>query len=316
MPDTSRTSWAWYAVAAGFLLCENSAAQWLYTAEVNRLGEGYVHRIDLQTFSAEIVLETTGGLRGLDVAIDSGFGYWSNVDSGTIYRSPRDDLMDATPIVEGLVFPQDISFSKPLNALVWTDPGDDTIGVSTLLGGNERVLVSGVLSSSVAVDESGGWVYFEDRTTAERGAIKRIRLDGTGLATIIDDVPTATDIALDVGHGYVYWGSSAGFDNTGGIYRVRLDGTGFEEVYKSDIPRRDAISLAIDAQNSLIYFGLENGGAGTTEIYRVGLNGEDPTFLMGGFDLIPDMSILIPAPPALAPLALAALLAARRPRQD
>jgi hypothetical protein len=208
----------------------------------------------------------------------------------------------------------DIGISAARQRLVWVGSGsDESIQISNLDGADRSVLVSDVLSVALAIDESTGYVYFEDRTTAERGAIRRVLLDGTDLETIIDDVPTARDLAIDATNGYVYWGSSAGFDNTGGIYRVRFDGTGFEEVFKSDVPLLDATALTLDSAGGLVYFSLKDT-ANDCELYRMGLDGSDPTLIAAGFDSIVHMDFVVPSPSGPAALAAAAVLGSRRRR--
>ncbi len=307
-----QTAGVWPITAAFvFMVCNNAAGQWLYVAEVNFFDEGYVHRMSVDGSVLETLYETGGGLSGLALLPERNEAYTCDVATDVIARATLDPFGEMEVVVSGLTHPADLVASSRHGALAWSDVGTREVVASDLDGSDLRVLASDILSTSIAIDDRQGHVYFEDRATAQRGAIKRIRLDGTGLETIIDDVPTATDIALDVAHGYVYWGSSAGFDTIGGIYRVRFDGTGFEEVFKPSDSRLDATTLAIDAANEFVYFGLQNGGAGTAEVFRMGLGGEDPTFIRGGFEGITDITYLIPAPGGLAPLALAALLASR-----
>jgi hypothetical protein len=301
----------WSAV----LLAAPASAQFLYFTELLDVGEEAIRRIrtdgtDLQTLSSM----PGDGLRGIATDLPWDRLYWSDVDAGEIYRGPIGNPGDADMIVSGLAFPVDIAVSSARQRLAWVGAGsDETIQVSNLDGDDRYVLVSDVISVALAIDELTGYVYFEDRTTAQRGAIKRIRLDGTGLETIIDDIPTATDLAIDSMHDYVYWGSSAGFDNTGGIYRVRLDGTGFEEIFKSDIPLLDATGVTLDPAGKAVYFYLKDT-ASNCDLYRMGLDGSDPTLIAAGFDSIVHMDFVVPSPSGVAALAAAALLGSRRRR--
>ena len=291
-----------------------AAAQFIYFTELLDVGEGAFRRIrtdgaDLQTLSTIF----GDGLRGIATDLPRHHAYWSDIDTGEIYRGPIEDPGDAQSVVSGLAFPVDIGVDSVRRRLAWTDSTNERIEASRLDGDDRSVLVSNVLSVALAMDELTGYVYFEDRATAERGAIRRIHLDGTGLETIIDDVPTATDLAIDSLNGYVYWGSSAGFDNTGGIYRVQFDGTGFEEVFKSDMPRHDATALTLDPAGESVYFSLKDT-ASNCDLYRMGLAGSNPTLIATGFDAIAHMDFVVPSPPGVAALAAAALLGSRRRR--
>jgi sugar lactone lactonase YvrE len=292
-----------------------AAAQSIYFTELLDVGEGAIRRIqtdgtDLQTLSSAV----GDGLRGIAADPPRGRVYWSDVDSGEIFRGPIDSPGNGEVIVSGLAFPVDIGVDSERRRLAWVGAGsDETLQASNLDGGDRVVLVSDVSSGALAMDELSGYVYFEDRTTSSRGAIKRIKLDGSGLETIVDDVPTATDLAIDPIQGYVYWGSSAGFDNTGGIYRVRFDGTGFEEVFKSDVRLLDATALTLDPEGGSVYFSLLDT-ANDCDLYRMGLDGSDPTLIAAGFDSIVHMDFVVPSPSGLAALAAAAVLGSRRRR--
>ncbi|HZW10811.1 MAG TPA: hypothetical protein VFF69_12990 [Phycisphaerales bacterium] len=289
-----------------------AGAQHVYFAETD-FGTGWVKRVSADGSGLDTLAETSGGIRGVEVATDLQFLYWSNVDTGSILRAPisTPDLWE--PVVTGLSFPSDISLDESHDLLAWVDESTGTVSVSDLDGSGRRDIVTDVLSVAIDLDTDREHVYFEDRASISRGAIRRIGLDGSGVETVIADVPTATDLAVDPEHGYIYWGSSAGFDNTGGIYRVRFDGTGFEEIFKPDTPLSDATALTIDSQSGAIYFGVRSN-ADVTDIYRMGLDGSDPQVIASGFQLIPHMTFLVPSPSGLAALATAALLGCRRCR--
>ncbi|HZW10809.1 MAG TPA: DUF5050 domain-containing protein [Phycisphaerales bacterium] len=303
-------------VGGAAVLCSMpAAAQFIYFTELLDVGEGAIRRIqtdgtDLRTLSSMV----GDGLRGIAIDLPRNRVYWSDVDLGEIFRGPIESPGDGEAIVSGLAFPVDIGVDSDRQRLAWIGAGSDTtLQSSNLDGDNQVVLASDVSSAALAMDELSGYVYFEDRTTAERGAIRRVHLDGTGLETIIDDVPTATDLAIDSLNGYVYWGSSAGFDNTGGIYRVQFDGTGFEEVFKSDMPRHDATTLTLDPASGSVYFSLKDT-ASNCDLYRMELDGSNPTLIATGFDAIAHMDFVVPSPSGVAALAATALLGCRRRR--
>ena len=287
-------------------------AQFLYYTETDFV-DGFIGRVRVEGSGRETLASTTSGIRGIDIALHMGYLYWSDTDTGSLLRAPLDDVGGAQTVVAGLGFPSDIAIDEPRNLMAWSDQANESVGVAALDGSGLRELVSGVVTTSIAVDATAGVVYFDDRASVSQGAIRRVSFDGTGLETVIDDIPSATSMAVDPIHRYVYWGSSAGFDNTGGVYRVRFDGTGFEEIFKSSIPLRDATSVTLDLEQGFVYFALDEIGD-RQDLYRIALDGANPTLLASDFAIIPDMTILVPAPASVVTLALGAVLTGRRHR--
>lgn len=140
----------------------------------------------------------------------------------------------------------------------------------------------------IAVDSRKGFVYWTNMGSnfAENdGYIQRMRLDGTGIETLIKPGQTYTpkQLVLDLPSGKMYWSDREGMR----VMRADLDGKNVEVLVStgsSDADRLDetrhCVGIAVDTKSQHLYWtqkGPSNGGKG--RIFRAGLEipqGENP----------------------------------------
>lgn len=253
--------------------------------------DGRIQVIQTDGTGLRVLRQVGSGLRGLAVDVDAGFLYWSDVVTDRIERVPVAHVGD-DPVgirTSGLDFPQSIGISESAGKLFWSD---SPFIFSCNLDGSDPELLAFAVTTAIAVDEVNRKIYSEDRVTSALGSIVRMNFDGSDREVVISEVPTATSIAIDPVHGYVFWSSSSGFpDANGAVYRVNFDGTAFRELFVtgSSMP---AHALVLDIENEHVYWGQETA-AFTSDILRMGLDGGSPVVIATGFNLIGKM-VLVP----------------------
>ena len=135
----------------------------------------------------------------------------------------------------------------------------DTIKRANRDGGDTEEIVVGLSESyDIAVDTTGGKIYWSDLGSAK---IQRANLDGTG----VEDLVTGLDgrpfgVALDVTAGKIYWGGEGTY-----IQRANLDGTGVEDIVTEFTPS----DVALDLTRGKMYW----TDSGTSKIQRANLDG-------------------------------------------
>ena len=271
----------------------------LYVAN-NSLTDGRIERIALDAKVRETIRYEVGrGLRGIAIDVGSNSLFWTDVASGFrgdghIERiddlNASSDSAPSTTITSGLPFPFGIDVSSSAKRLFWADQALSQVETSNLDGTGRSVLFSAV-TGAVAVDEVNRKVYAEDRASAARGSIVRSNYDGTGFETVISDVPSVFNLAIDPLHEVIYWTSSAGLESgNGGVYRVNFDGTDFAEIFVMG-SNLDTGGIALDLSNGKVYWGqavTQESGA----IYRMNLDGSDPEVFETGVHGAVDMLIV------------------------
>jgi hypothetical protein len=138
--------------------------------------------------------------------------------------------------------------------LYWSSfTGGSRIGRMNLDGsGAEPNWLVGVHAIGMAVDAANGWLYLAG------GAIKRVRLDGTGLTTLISglDIPGFTScsgVALDVPNNRLYYAFNTA------IGRANLDGTSHTPAYVTTGGGAPPDDVAIDRTNGKLYWTVSGG---------------------------------------------------------
>ena len=146
--------------------------------------------------------------------------------------------------------------------LFWADIGGK-IGRANLDGsGVNAEFVTGLSGPiGLAVDSLNGYLYIAD------AAIKRVRLDGTGLTTLIPNLniggyAACSDVALDVPNNKLYYvfGEKVG--------RANLDGSSHEPNFIIT-PANGLVGLGVDLTNGKVYW----AHSGTNAIGRANLDG-------------------------------------------
>jgi hypothetical protein len=279
-------------VAKGFVL----GGPVLYFTNVS-LRDGGIERITSDGAVREILHDVGDGLRGIAVDEGSNSLFWTDVDTDRIEST---DLYGSSGepfgvITAGVEFPFGIDVSRSARRLFWADQSLEHVESSNLDGTERQVLFS-AFTGSVAVDDVNGKVYSENRSKIPEEAgrltsIVRSNFDGTGFETVINNVPTVFNLAIDPLHEVIYWTSSAGLTNgNGGVYRVDFDGTGFAEIFVMG-SNLDTGGIALDFANGKVYWG-QSASTDLEDIYRMNLDGSDPEVVATGFDGVTDISLV------------------------
>ena len=143
------------------------------------------------------------------------------------------------------------------------------------------------LPEGIAVDASGGKIYWADRGAVDK--IQRSNLDGTGVEDLVTTgLIGPQGIAVDASGGKIYW-TNLGTDK---IQRSNLDGTGVEDLVTG---LSSPEGIAVYGAGGKIYW----TNLGTDKIQRSNLDGTgvedlvtgvfDPRFI--ALDVIPPMAI-------------------------
>ena len=162
--------------------------------------------------------------------------------------------------------------------MYWADYGNGSRSIrrANLDGSNAEDVVTGVDAYSIALDVSGGKIYWPFQKDREKEGVKRVNLDGSNVEEIVTRpvyVSGVADIALDVGSGKMYWIAAGPL-----IWRANLDGSAVEnftgKIIISYEERRSGrisspISLALDVSGGKIY------GANRKGFFRTNLDGSN-----------------------------------------
>ncbi len=162
-------------------------------------------------------------------------------------------------------------------SLYFMDASDEIMGKIVLDGTNTLTTVKDLAEMSgpgIAYDDETKKIYFSDYYDADTpdGKIWRMKLDGTGLESIVTGILDPYGIAIDHDNNKVYWA-----DDAEHISRANLDGSSLETgiVTITDAYMR---AVAIDEKNDKMYFyedWYEN-------LYVANLDGSNPTILISG----------------------------------
>ena len=161
--------------------------------------------------------------------------------------------------------------------MYWVDPSFG--GLHRLAGVEEEMLVPSIQNiTSLAVDATGGKVYFTEQTSETAGKIHRVDLDGSNhveLATIRAGVPL--NLTIDAAGKKLYW-----TDSRGRIRRANVNGQQVRNV----IQNLNSLKLiALDIVNSNMYYTVSNS------LWRSNLNGKNKKELLT--DLIQPGNLVI-----------------------
>jgi hypothetical protein len=256
-------------LALGLLVCAPAAEAYIYWANSNAT----IGRANTDGSGASGTFITGAG-NPVDVAVNDGYVWWSNLGTNSFGRANLDgsgvevgNASSATPhgialsdrkvyqtfvsentitsgefgdspatLSIGASAPKGIAGTR--DHLYWANAGTGTIGRSTPSGGLvNTAFVSGAEDpDGVAVDRSH--IYWAN---SSHDAIGRANLDGTGVdARFITGAGTPRGIAIHAG--YLYW--TRALDNS--IARARLDGTGLEPNFITGAAVSNPRGIAID----------------------------------------------------------------------
>ena len=146
--------------------------------------------------------------------------------------------------------------------MYWTDSHGCKIQRAHLDGSNVTDLVPQVCGYAIAVDTVGGKMYW---TETRLFKVRRANLDGSGVEDLVtqdlDTTSDATNIALDVAEGKMYW--MAGRK----IHRANLNGTNIEDIIL--LHEYGGYDISLDLDRRKLYWAIGN------KIYRANLDGSN-----------------------------------------
>ncbi len=250
--------------------------------------DGFIRSVYTDGSSLETIVDTGGGLRGLDVDAGAGKIYWTDVDDDAIRRANLDGSDQEDLVTTGLAFPRQVVLYLPDGKLYWGDQTLGEIGRANLDGSDPEILLFTPFSSGLAIDEPAGKVYWTTAITGSDGQILRADLDGTNVEVVVTDEDKPADIALDVVVGKVYWTDYA----VDVVRRANLDGSGVEDLYVVGANLNPG-GIVLDLAAGKVYWG-QAVITNRDKIMRMNLDGSDPEDVItdDGFGIIADFALV------------------------
>ena len=150
--------------------------------------------------------------------------------------------------------------------MYWIDADAGTL--QRLIGDEVENLVPNVKNAtSLAVDVTGGKLYWTEKTGGRPGRIRDASFDGTNVKLVKDLTSVAHSIALDTVNGKLYLTNS-----WGKIQRMNLDGSNFQPNFITNLnaPRH----ITLDATGGQLYWTEQTDGT-TGKIRRANLDGSN-----------------------------------------
>ena len=208
--------------------------------------------------AAETISLTLAELRDVKLRKSDGSGSDAKLSAYTLLNEPQQTIHTVTVTTGGE------GVSRPM---YWTG-GDNKIRRSKLDGTLVQVLFDGGNLRGIALDVSGGKMYWVDTRI---DAIRRANLDGSGVVNLVTDLGSPTGLALDISGGKMYWLDSS----TDKIQRANLTGSGIEDLVTGLSSPKE---IALDVSGGKMYW----TDSGTDKIQRANLNGTSVQDLVTG----------------------------------
>jgi low density lipoprotein receptor-related protein 5/6 len=183
-------------------------------------------------------------------------------------KGTRETILDGHP---WLSRPNTLAINNDRNTLYWTDGDKPALGQIDL--GSEAIQYQLPLgpdeAKGLAVDEANSTMYWP-----RRGRLYRANLDGSDM-TFFPDISGATDVALDLSAGKVYFATSTYGFYSYSIRRINLDGSDEEMLASYEDGRSDGIAL--DLARGKLYWAERSK---TPRIWRANLDGTEAEIII------------------------------------
>ena len=205
--------------------------------------------------------------------------YWTDHSTNKIQRANLDGT-NVQDILTGFGRPVGIAVDITGGKMYWTDrdrgdhrdpAGQNSIHRANLDGTAVETLVLGdnAVKEYIALDVSGGKMYWTEYSHFSNGRVRRANLDGTNVEDIVPSIAGGIGIALDLSQGKVYYG---GWGDK--IQRANLDGSNIEDILSTP----NSNGIALDVAGSKIYWSEPE----QSKIRRANLDGTNPEDLVTG----------------------------------
>jgi DNA-binding beta-propeller fold protein YncE len=280
--------------------------------------DGHIRRVNTDGGGLTELVNTGGGIRGLDVDMVGGKMYWADVNNLKIRRANLDgtgqeDLIDL-PGGKEPAFPSAIAVDSGGGKLYWGDQTLGTMNRANLDGSGQEVMFSTAFHRGLAIDALNGKMYWTTSISQFKGEIWRANLDGSNreiMMPALADEFKPNKIALDVAGGKIYWTDYV----VDIVRRSNLNGTGIETLYVPPF-NRNPQGIALDLQAGKVYWGQDLEIEGHTgKIMQMNLDGSSPINFLEGFGHVTEVVYApIPEPATFIAIAggLLSLLLRRR----
>ena len=213
------------------------------------------------------------GPRSVTVDDVNGHVYWTNNNSGEIWRANLDGS-SAAPVLIGLASPMGIAVDPSGEKIYWFDAAANELWRADFDGSNAAALITTDISApkALAIDTTGGKIYWTNNGSSPGlGEIKRADLDGSNIETVTSGLDDPHSIALDTVRGKVYW-AEPGLQE---IHRADMAaGVGSETVV---VGLGEPRAVAVDTLRGELYW----ADAGTDRIERANLYGSSVALVAG-----------------------------------
>lgn len=202
-------------------------------------------------------------------------------------------------IISGLSDVEGIYLDASSGKIYYADQASDFINRADLDGSNIETIITDTFPTGVAVDLSGGKIYWSNFSV-----LKRADLDGTNEETLVTGRDVIAEVELDLVNGKVYWSDTGEVTpGTHKIERANLDGTGIETLLDNTqfgSANLGAYGIALDIENEFLYFGAIST-PGNNKIERINFDGTGLTTVASlsagvnglAFDPVPEPATIL-----------------------
>jgi low-density lipoprotein receptor class B len=210
--------------------------------------------------------------------------YWTDFGTKSVCTSQLDGTAVET-LVSGRETLRALTLDLTHGKMYWGEKQDSVFKImrANLDGSGTHELLSGYGASGIAVDPSAGWLYWVGGLGGAVGEhVRRARLDGSNVTTLVSGLVKARDIALDLDGGKMYWTD----ESAAKIQRANLDGSGMETLLSGAEP----YGIALDLDAGKMYWTEPN----IDRIQRADLDGSNVEDLVDSGLALPLHIVLAP----------------------
>src|ERR1043165_274526 len=254
-----------------------------------------IRRIHDDGTGLQTLINTGGGVRGVDVDQAHNYIYWTDTDNFVIRPAHFDGSGQQDLINSGLAFPAALRLSPASGKFYWGDASNDEIRRANLDGTTPEFVGSTPFHRGLALDNVNSKIYWTTSITPSTGRIMKSNLDGSSPQVVVSS-PAASfkpgNLALDLTGGKIYWTDQI----LNSVRRSNLDGTNIQDLLVTALGSPKGITL--DLAGGKVYWGqdIDNEGSVTGQIYKANLDGSGRQLIADNLGSVNDLVFVVPAP--------------------